>query len=198
MVAWDFAGVLNRNVVDGCFVWSERFEEDTGQSLALFQDHVFARDFEAVLTGRVDLRDRVAGWATAVGYAPGPDALMDYWFARDMRLDAVALALADRLAERGVPQVVATNNEPRRARHIEQELGLGARVGPVFASGRMGVAKPEAAFFAAVTDALGAEPAEMLLLDDHAPNLEAARRLGWATFHVTDATRTGIAHALPL
>lgn len=195
VVAWDFDGVLNRNVRDGRFVWADRFEEDTGRSLAVFQSHVFA-EFEAVVSGREGLRERVAGWAEATGYAPGADALIDYWFEGDMHLDPAMLALMDRLAGRGVPQVIATNNEPLRAARIECALGdRGARL---FASGRMGVAKPRAAFFERITDALDVEPGAMILLDDHPANIEAAARLGWRAVHVTDASRGRVADALPL
>lgn len=41
-----------------------------------------------------------------------------------------------------------------------------------------GLAKPDAASFTGTLDALGARPDEAVLVDDHAPNVEAARGLG--------------------
>lgn len=196
VVAWDFDGVLNRNIRDGRFVWADRFEEDTGRSLSTFQRHVFT-DWAPVLTGREPLRDRVARWAEAEAYAPGPDALIDYWFGRDMHPDPEMLALVEGLAARGVRQVMATNNEPTRAALIERDTPFAPHIERVFASGRLGVAKPDPAFLEAITTALALPPEAMLLVDDHAPNLAAARALGWRAFHLTDDTRAALPAALP-
>jgi putative hydrolase of the HAD superfamily len=196
-VAWDFDGVLNVAKRNGRLIWSERFEEDTGHPLAGFQAHVFERDFEAVLTGREDVRERVARWADAVGHAPGPDAILDYWFTRDLRLDAAILDLAERLAQGGVRQAVATNNEPRRVAFLEREAALPRHL-PILASGRLGAAKPAPAFFAAAAEALETRPAEILLVDDHPANVGGARAAGWRAFHLTDATRDRLPAALPL
>ena len=198
VVAWDFDGVLNRNVRDGRFLWTERFEEDTGQDLATFRSHVFERDFHAVLTGREDLRDRVASWAEAVGHAPGPDALIDYWFTNDLHLDPEIAALTQRLADRGVRQVVATNNEPRRTAFLEREAGLAPAIERVLASGHLGASKPDPAFFDALARALDVPPGTILLVDDLAANVEAALAAGLGAFHLTDATRRDLAAALPL
>ena len=198
VVAWDFDGVLNVSKRSGRLIWPERFEADIGHPLAGFQDHVFARDFEAVLTGREDVRDRVARWAEAVGHAPGPDAVLAYWFFRDLNLDPEILAHVEALARCGVRQVVATNNEPRRVAFIEGEASLPDAIERVLASGHLGAAKPSPAFFAAASEALDAAPGTILLVDDHAPNVEAARVAGWHAFHLTETTRDRLADALPL
>ena len=198
VVAWDFDGVLNRTIVDGRFIWADSFEADTGQSRAVFEAHVFGRDLEEILTGREDLRDRVASWAATVGYEPGADALLEYWFAKDTHPDARMIGLMDRLNDKGIHQVIATNNEARRADYIENEMGYGVRVERIFASGRIGAAKPSAGFFNAVTDALDVLPSDILLIDDLAKNVEAASDLGWQAFHFTDESHDDIERALPL
>ncbi len=192
VIAWDFDGVLNRNIVDGRFVWTDDFEADTGLSLRGFNDHVFGPDFDLVITGRRDLRDHVAGWAGQMGYAPGAEALLDYWFTRDARPDTGMLAMMERLAARGMRQVIATNNEARRAGYIEHQMGFAARVEHVFASGRIGVRKPDAGFFNHVVQVLAVEPGDLLLVDDTAANVAAALAQGWHAFHFTDATRNGL------
>lgn len=198
VVAWDFDGVLNRNIVDGRFVWADTFEADTGHPLKGFTDAVFAEGFDDVITGRTDLRDRVDDWARKAGYAPGADALLAYWFERDALPDPDIGPVMDDLRERGVRQVIVTNNEARRARYIEREMEFGPRVEHVFASGRMGVRKPDPAYFAHVTDALGVEPERMLLIDDHPDNVMAAKTCGWRTFHFTDVSRDRLRTVLGL
>lgn len=198
IVAWDFDGVLNRNYVDGRFIWADDFEKDIGQSRALFDEHIFLHDFDAIITGGEDLRDRVAVWADAVGYTGGADALLAYWFERDVLPDPFTLSLMDRLDENGIRQVIVTNNEPRRANYIETEMGFGSRVTHFFTSDRMGTAKPAPEFFNHVTDTLGVEPGEIFFFDDNRPNVETALHLGWQAMYFTDETRHRLEAFLPL
>ncbi len=198
VVAWDFDGVLNRNIVDGRFVWANTFEADTGHTLKGFTDTVFAEGFNDIITGRTDLRDRVHDWANKVDYAPGADALLAYWFEHDALPDPDVGLMMDALCELGVRQVIVTNNEIRRARYIEREMGFGTRVERVFASGRMGVRKPDPAYFAHVTDVLDVEPERVLLIDDHPDNVAAAAACGWQAFHFTDVTRDRLRTTLGL
>ncbi len=198
VIAWDFDGVLTRNIVDGRFIWANDFEADTGQSREIFEEFVFGRDLDAILTGRQDLRDRVEAWAKSVGYAPGPDALLEYWFKKDAILDPMTLGLMDRIAQKGLRQVLTTNNENRRATFIENQLGLGSRVEHIFASGRMGVAKPDTEYFRTVTSTLMVGANEILFIDDLAENISAAKAYGWQTMHFTDDTRDNLEVILPL
>ncbi len=198
VIAWDFDGVLTRNIVDGRFIWAADFEADTGQSRKVFEDFIFGRDLDAILTGREDLRDRVDAWAKSVGYAPGPDALLEYWFKKDAALDPMTLGLMDRVARKGLRQVLTTNNENRRATYIENQLGFGNRVEHIFASGRMGVAKPDTEYFKAVSATLRVNANEILFIDDLAENIIAAKAFGWKTMHFTDDTRDNLEGLLPL
>ncbi|MFY0633938.1 MAG: HAD family phosphatase [Vannielia sp.] len=191
-IAWDFDGVLNRCVEDGRFIWAEHFERDTGQSLAGFQRAVFAEGFREVIEGRRDLAEPVAAWCAEVGYPSGAEALIDYWFARDDTPDAEMQALVARLKAEGVPQVIATNNEARRARYIRAQTGWVAQVDAVLCSGELGVSKPSPAFFEAVSAALAVPPQESLFVDDTRANVEAARALGWQAFHFTPETRDAL------
>lgn len=189
VVAWDFDGVLTRNVVDGRFIWADDFEADIGHSRAIFDDYVFGRDLEALLSGKEDLRDRVEGWAKLVGYEPGADALLEYWFTKDANLDPEMQNLMARVAHRGIRQVITTNNEARRTAYLEDKLKLGDLVEHVFASGRLGVAKPNSKYFEAVSTTLDTEPAEIFFVDDCPINIEAAKEFGWQVMHFTDDTR---------
>jgi len=198
VIAWDFDGVLTRNIVDGRFIWADDFEADTGQSREVFEDFIFGRDLDSILTGRVDLRDRVEAWAKSVGYSPGPDALLEYWFKKDARLDPMTLGLMDRIAQKGLRQVLATNNENRRTTYIENQLGFGNRVEHIFASGHMRVAKPDTEYFRTITTTLKVDPDEILFIDDLTENIIAAKAFGWQTMHFTEETRNTLEGLLPL
>lgn len=198
IVAWDFDGVLNRNIVDGRFVWADTFEADIGHSQEYFSTKIFRTGFDDVITGKVDLYDRIEEWAREVGYTKGADTLLAYWFENDALPDPEVGGTMDALADRGIRQIIVTNNEARRAAYIENEMGYGNRVEHVFSSGRMGVRKPDPAFFSHVTDMLGAGPEQLLLIDDCPKNVPAAIRCGWRAFHFTDSTRDELRKVLGL
>lgn len=198
IVAWDFDGVLNRNIVNGRFIWADTFEIDIGHSLNEFTEKIFRNGFDEVITGKVDLRDRIEDWARSVNYTEGADALISYWFKNDALPDVEVTMAMDMLSSRGVRQIIVTNNEARRATFIEREMGFENRVEHVFASGRMGVRKPDPAFFNHVTDMLEAEPEQMLLIDDCPKNVPAAVHCGWRAFHFTENTRDQLCDVLGL
>ncbi len=189
VVAWDFDGVLTRNVVDGRFIWADDFEADIGHSREVFLDHIFGRNLYALLSGKDDLRDRVDVWANFVGYTPGADALLEYWFTKDATLDPVMVQLVNNLTGRGIRQVITTNNEARRTAYLENALELNQLVECIFASGRMGVAKPDHKYFDHVSKALDTHPGDIFFIDDCPKNMEAAKEFGWRGLHFTDETR---------
>ena len=54
-------------------------------------------------------------------------------------------------------------------------------------SAREGVIKPEPAIYELAAARFKARPADMVFLDDHLPNVLAARSLGWNALHFSDA-----------
>ncbi|MFV2002990.1 MAG: HAD family hydrolase, partial [Paracoccaceae bacterium] len=80
----------------------------------------------------------------------------------------------------------ATNNEHRRSEYIENEMGYGARVEASFSSGRMGAAKPDAAFFKSIEAELGLEPSQILFVDDYSKNIDGAVACGWQVHHFAE------------
>ena len=127
-----------------------------------------------------------------VGFVPGADAILDYWFQKDALPDHEVMDVLDAISRRGVRQVIATNNETRRVTFIEREMGLLDRVECVFSSGRMGVRKPHLGFYEQVTDALHVTPDQMLLVDDYLASVEAARQAGWRAYLFSEETKDEI------
>jgi putative hydrolase of the HAD superfamily len=58
----------------------------------------------------------------------------------------------------------------------------------VFSSG-VGHNKPEPAIYALAAQRFGGAPQSLVFLDDHAPNVEAARAAGWQALHFSDAAQ---------
>lgn len=191
LVVWDFDGVLNRNIRAGQFAWQDRLRADFGLDPEAFNRFVFhSGRIRPVVRGEGDLLAVVAEWLASQGAQVEAEDFLRYWFQQDALPDPEVVAWCMDAPGR---RVIGTNNEARRARFIEGPMGFAARVERVFASGRMGVAKPDAAFFAAIEDWSGVAPGRILLVDDLAGNVAGAHRRGWHAFHFNDETR----HRLP-
>ena len=193
VIAWDFDGVLNRNMHQGKFRWAKAFEREIGLPMSDFVKIVFGAGYDAVITGQEDLRDRVAHWAEVAGYAPGADHLLQFWFEADHYPDPEMLALMQQVGRLGARQVIATNNEPRRTAHIAGPLGYATRVERIFASGQMGRRKPDPAYFRQIERALCVTPAQICLVDDTEPNILAAHACGWHAIHMPEGSQARIA-----
>ncbi len=199
LVVWDFDGVLNANYDADGYIWNRMMEDELKIDGAAFRHGLFKREFRAIMTGHVDLRDALAEILPAAGYEHGPDAFMEYWFTRDYHHnDGMDELLADVRAA-GVACVIGTNNEPRRASYIANEWGYAAKVDRIYTSGLMGVAKPDHAFFEHIMQDQGVtDRARVLFVDDHPENIEAADAFGWRTYQFGDlrAKKVGTARDL--
>lgn len=197
-IAWDFDGVLNDSIRDGRFLWADTVSEDIGHNIEAFLDDLFKTDFAEVVTDKVDLLDLVEVWAKREGYAPGAAHFLDYWFRKDALADPEMLRIMDEVAAIGIRQVIATNNERRRSDYIEHQMGFGNRTERLFSSGRLGVAKPDPAFFRCIEEALDLSGEQLLLVDDTPKNVEAARTLGWQGHHHARGDYFGLRRVLGL
>jgi putative hydrolase of the HAD superfamily len=198
VVAWDFDGVLNRNVQDGVFAWSRGFTEDLGLSLESFSSFLFQGRFQKAMVGEACLKELVTQWAGENGAVGREAEILDYWFTTDALPDADVLAMVAQLRQRGIANVMATNNEIHRTSFIESEMGFDRHMDRIFAAGRMRVAKPDTDYFRHLEQELGMSGAHMLLVDDMAENVEAARSVGWQAFHFTEGAHDDLVAALGL
>ena len=73
---------------------------------------------------------------------------------------------------------LATNQQNVRAAFMVDELGYRTRFDDLLISCQLGHAKPGAEYFHAVLELLDLSGAQVLFLDDHASNVEVARKVG--------------------
>ncbi|WP_168771180.1 HAD family hydrolase [Palleronia sediminis] len=191
LTVWDYDGVLNREP-DGPFPWVATLERDLGIRPEAFRR--FLNDAGRkwrILRGEEDLLAALNGW---LGDGPVTGrAFLDHWLRADDRPDPETFALLSAQPHRAV---IGTNNEAHRARAIEARAA--GAVEAVFASGPMGVAKPDPGFFRAIEDWAGLAPSRILLIDDSPPNCRAAAERGWQTFRFGPETRHRLAGVLGL
>jgi putative hydrolase of the HAD superfamily len=198
VVAWDFDGVLNRNIQDGVFAWSRQFEQDLGLSLKSFSSYLFSGRFQKAMVGQACLVELVTDWAEANDAAGRATEILDYWFTRDALPDERTLGLFEPLKAQGLRHVMATNNEIHRTAFIEGAMGFAGRVERIFSAGRMGIAKPDTEYFAHIERELDVAPEALLLVDDMEENVLAARSRGWQAFHFHEGAHDLLEQALGL
>ena len=196
LIAWDFDGGLNHNFIDGRFIWADTLREDFGLEASSFQSYVFRSErVDAVMTGQVDLYDVVAGWLYEENSPVKSADFIDYWFSSDEYPDEEVLGWIKTTKARSV---MATNNEAYRTKHIAEVMGYSQHMEHIFASGHLGVAKPNSAFYEAIESWSGLSGSKILLVDDRLENIEAASARGWQAFYFTSETRSALPQVLGL
>lgn len=171
--------------VDGVIVsappggWAAEIERDLGVTRALLQEHFFAPHWEDVMLGRAALHDRLS--PVLAEHAPHLTSheLAAYWFEKDAILNEPLLADLAALRTSGLPIHLATVQEHERASYLWDTLRLRDRFDALHYAADLGAAKPDPAFYAAIEAHTGLSGPDLLLLDDRAANVEAARAVGW-------------------
>lgn len=160
--------------------WDKHLERDLGISPAALQQRFFTPHWSRIVTGAADMMDVLhAVWPTIDTLAT-PEDLVAHWFAADSRIDRDVLIAVDDWRRAGRPAFLATVQEHHRARYLMHDLNLAAHFDGMLYSADLGAAKPDPAFYAAAQARLpSADPGEVIFLDDHFANVEAASAFGW-------------------
>lgn len=190
LVVWDFDGVLNAEPEGAPFGWVSRLDADLGLSPRAFRAFLNRPGQAAqVLRGALSLQDELARWLATQDTNVTSDALLAHWLRSEDRPDPQVIDWLDRSPQRAV---IGTNNPAPRSQYIMENMGFSARVETIFASGPMGMAKPDAGFYGAIERWSGLAPNAILLIDDNRANVAAAASRGWQAFHFHAHTRDGL------
>ena len=98
-----------------------------------------------------------------------------------------SIALLDELAERGVPLYGLSNMSAPMFALLKSRHRHWDRFRGIVVSGEIGMVKPDPEIFHHLAQRYDLIPAETVFIDDHLPNIESARRLGFRTIHFADA-----------
>jgi putative hydrolase of the HAD superfamily len=139
----------------------------------------FREAFPPCIVGQADLREVLPPYLERWGWPHTLDDFLARWFECEGEIDNELAAVIQRLRAGGAPCYLATNQERHRAAYMREQMGLGALFDDIFASAHLGACKPEPAFYAAVTQAIGVAPEQILFWDDAPANVEGARAYGW-------------------
>lgn len=89
----------------------------------------------------------------------------------------------EHLACRGIRTVLATNAHPRSLAHKLERTGIGRWFSAIRSAHPYGYPKEHDAFWSALSEDVGLDPARSLFVDDNTAVLDAARRFGIAELY---------------
>ncbi len=136
--------------------------------------------------GTVAIPDLVRRIAQRTGYAAADVQTIVDAVPRELQPMPDTVALIHQLADAGHTLHYLSNMPAPYADVLERHPFFSRFSGGVF-SGRVHHNKPEAAIFQLAAAQFGVAPAELVFLDDHAPNVAAARSLGWHALQFSNA-----------
>jgi HAD superfamily hydrolase (TIGR01509 family) len=186
LLALDVDGVLLDAGRGGRGPWQVSFGERFDVDPRRLNDTLFANPWPDVVTGRRPVEAALAEALAALGWDMGVEDALQCWLEEDFVVDPAVVAAASQWSGHGVPLALVSNQEPRRARYLEQRL---APLLPPFAaafSGDLGAVKSDGAFYSRAEHHLGLQPgAPVVFLDDSPANVEVASAHGWTCIHFT-------------
>ncbi|WP_375389494.1 HAD family hydrolase [uncultured Amnibacterium sp.] len=185
----DVGGVLE--VVDD-EVWPARFRSRWATRLGLSDAEFSQRLEEADLpdpTTRAGVAEEYwAGYGAAVGATSEVLAEMraDFWDEYCGTANTTLIGALQAL-HGSVGLAILSNSGDGAREEEERRFGFAALFEPICYSHELGVSKPDPRAFRLTLDQMHAAPEDVLFIDDHQPNIEAAQRLGLRThLHMDD------------
>jgi len=159
--------------------WAANMEADLGFSRQAFQQHFFTPHWNDVVLGRAGLHERLG--PVLAGHAPHltSQQVAAYWFENDAQMNEALLADLGKLRASGVQLHLATIQEHERAAYLWDRLGLRDHFEAMHYAADIGWRKTDAEFYRVVETRTGIAGRDLVLLDDTAANVEAARAAGW-------------------
>ena len=181
-VLLDADGVL-QSVPGG---WVAAVESFVGDGALEFLEQTWSDELPA-LRGEGDFLVEFTRAVERRGLDVDPRAFYEaVWNAIEVAPQSVDLVHRLRAAGYGVH--LGTNQEQHRAAYMRSVLGYDALFDVSCYSCDLGAVKPERAYFERALDRIGVPADQVLLIDDHTPNVEGARAAGLAAEH-WDLTR---------
>lgn len=136
--------------------------------------------------GTVEVPELVARIALRTGFASADVQTVVDAVPRELQPIPDTVALLHRLADAG-HTLHYLSNMPAPYADILERNGFFSRFASGVFSGRVHHNKPEPGIFAVAEQLFGVPASELVFLDDHAPNVQAAQARGWNAIQFIDA-----------
>ena len=176
LLALDVDGVILDPQRGGRGPWQLAFSERFGVDAGRLDETLFATAWADVITGKRPVESALHEALQELGWGMGVDAALQCWFEEDFVTAPAVMAAATAWSQLGIPLALVSNQEPRRARFIEDRMAPLLPIDGVAFSGDLGVVKSDPAFYDQAEHRLGVGgPGQsVVFLDDTPRNVEAA------------------------
>lgn len=161
--------------------WDATLLDDLGVEPTRFtQEFIFDIFVKKVVNGQMSVIDALERHLPALGYKGSPMVFLDYWLNKDSVLNSELLEAIKRLKTRSdIRLYIATNQEHIRASWLWSRCGLSDIFDDMFHSARVGVRKPEPAYFDFIHRRIGPQQQPPLFFDDTPKVVDGAKAHGW-------------------
>ncbi|MCA3252493.1 MAG: HAD family phosphatase [Rubrivivax sp.] len=149
----------------------------------------YGGDWQAFDQGRVEVPDLVRRIARRTGAGEADVQAVVDAVPHELQPIEPAVALLARLKAAGRRLYFLSNMPAPYSDHLERTHGFVRWFDDGIFSARVLEAKPDRAIFEIAQRRFGRAPHELVFLDDHVPNVDAARTLGWQAIHFVDAAQ---------
>mgnify|MGYP001820236158 FL=1 len=141
----------------------------------------FQGPFLDCLIGQADLTRVIGPYLDEWGWPHSVEELITLWLTSENQPQAEVLSHVASIRHKGGFCALASNQEQRRARFIEQEMfhGLFDRF---YFSCDLGVAKPQREYFQTIAQDLDVAPERIHFWDDTQQHVDGARQCGWNAY----------------
>lgn len=146
-------------------------------------------DWLAFDQGRVEVLDLVRQIARRTGATEADIQAVVDAVPHELQPIEATVALVGRLKAAGRRLFFLSNMPAPYSDHLERTHDFVRWFDDGIFSARVLEAKPHRAIFEIAQRRFGRAPGELVFLDDHVPNVDAARALGWQAIHFVDAAQ---------
>ena len=172
-ILFDADGVVQRPFAARRDAWLELL--GSGRDVDKFVAAIFEVE-ELALEGQADFIEGLSSILAEWGCQGTVDDALVAWTM--IEVDAEIAEIVRSLRRGGLKCCLATNQEPHRADYMSAKLRYAELFDKEFYSCRMGVMKPAGAYFRAILNNIDIPAGNVLFLDDHRINVDAARETG--------------------
>jgi len=172
-ILFDADGVLQRPSPQRRARWAEVLGPD--KNVDDFLRELFAAEAPAHV-GRGSFTASLAPLVARWGCQGSVEDVLEAWTM--IEPDWQIFGTIEQLSRQGIRCHLASNQEPYRAEYMSVTLGYSRRFAREFYSCRLGVKKPDPDYFRAILGQIDMVAGQVLFIDDHEPNVEAARSVG--------------------
>jgi putative hydrolase of the HAD superfamily len=181
---FDVGGVVfNAHNNDGTYLWLSTILDDLGLTKEHL-DKIFCEKWSDLVRGKIETIDYLEDVFKDPDFHElniTPEIFINYWLEKDHHPNQSMLEFIKSLDN---PYYLGTNQEKQRTNHIIKTVG--EHFDGCFSSCQIGFMKPETGFFEYIQNELALSPHDLILIDDTAKNIEAAKKCGWHTYHYQD------------